>query len=120
MVASLFGRPSFDTSALSADSNRLDPIMKPQAMIADAKDSLVNVIDKCIKFMVTVTDLKYSPNVPGQILIEQRRLGRTFDAWLLRFEEIVKTWPPTNAVNLMVRPSFSSGKYSISQVWSTF
>lgn len=105
MVASLFGRPSFDTTSLSAEANRIDPIMKPHATMADAKDSLVNVIDKCIKFMANVAELKYAPSVPEEILIEQRRLDTIFEAWLLRFEDVAKTLPHTNAVNLMVRSS---------------
>jgi hypothetical protein len=105
MVATLFGRPSFDTSTLSADSNRLDPIHKPQATMADAKDSLVNIIDKCIKFMATVAELKYALNIPEEFFVEQRRLDGTFDSWLLRFEDVAKTVPFSNSVNLMVRSS---------------
>jgi hypothetical protein len=66
-----------------------------------------------IKFMVTVTELKYSLNVPNEILIEQRRLDRAFDTWLLRFEDVAKTLPPSNSVNLMVRSSFVLCTYSI-------
>jgi hypothetical protein len=81
--------------------------------MADAKDSLVNVIDKCIKFMVTVSELKYALDIPEEVFLEQRRLDRTFDSWLLRFEDVAKTVPPSNSVNLMVRSSLVLALYFI-------
>lgn len=94
MVAAIFGRPSFDLPALSAKPDQGDPIMKPQATIADAKDSLVNVIDRGMKFMVSIVDVKYSHNVPEEILVEQMRLDQTFDTWLCRFNGVTESLRP--------------------------
>ncbi|TLD27724.1 hypothetical protein E2P81_ATG11012 [Venturia nashicola] len=102
MVASIFGRPTFDLPALSAKSDQGDPLLKPQATIADANCSLIDLSDKVLKFMASIEDLKHSPNIPAEILAEQLRLHREFDTWLFRFREVTKTLPPMNSANLML------------------
>jgi hypothetical protein len=108
MVASLFGRPSFSMRALSAVSNRPDPITRPGCTLSDAIDSFVSINDMTIKFMGSVVELKYSLSVPEEALAEQRRLDRMFDDWLLNFENVAKENQSSNGVNLVVRkPHFS-------------